>query len=70
VTFGFVDRQATATERHCQWGRVAGAHVKRVVRHAYPDGVVGEFELEAVPRDGEVKVVVRDFGQGIQPSLR
>jgi anti-sigma regulatory factor (Ser/Thr protein kinase) len=40
-----------------------------VVRHAYPHGG-GEFELRACPQDEEVKVVVRDFGQGIRPTLR
>jgi stage II sporulation protein AB (anti-sigma F factor) len=37
-----------------------------VVRHAYPSGP-GSFELEARPVEGELVVVVRDFGQGMQP---
>jgi anti-sigma regulatory factor (Ser/Thr protein kinase) len=47
-----------------------------VVRHAYPSEP-GSFELEARPVEGELVVVVRDFGQGMQaripegkPSLR
>jgi anti-sigma regulatory factor (Ser/Thr protein kinase) len=47
-----------------------------VVRHAYPSEP-GSFEVEASPVEGELAVVVRDFGQGLQaripegePSLR
>lgn len=47
-----------------------------VVRHAYPSGH-GTFELEARPVEGDVEVVVRDFGEGMraripegEPSLR
>jgi anti-sigma regulatory factor (Ser/Thr protein kinase) len=47
-----------------------------VVRHAYPSEP-GSFEVEASPVEGELAVVVRDFGQGMQaripegePSLR
>ena len=47
-----------------------------VVRHAYPSEA-GSFELEASPVEGELVIVVRDFGQGMQaripegePSLR
>jgi serine/threonine-protein kinase RsbW len=36
-----------------------------VVRHAYP-GVRGTFEVEAVPRDNVLAVVVRDFGTGMR----
>jgi anti-sigma regulatory factor (Ser/Thr protein kinase) len=36
-----------------------------VVRHAYPSGP-GTFELEARPVEGELAVVVRDFGRGMQ----
>jgi anti-sigma regulatory factor (Ser/Thr protein kinase) len=47
-----------------------------VVRHAYPSGA-GTFELEAGAVEGDVEVVVRDFGAGIrvgtpeaEPSMR
>jgi anti-sigma regulatory factor (Ser/Thr protein kinase) len=47
-----------------------------VVCHAYPSEP-GSFEIEARPIEGELSVVVRDFGQGMQarisegePSLR
>jgi anti-sigma regulatory factor (Ser/Thr protein kinase) len=47
-----------------------------VVRHAYRSKA-GSFEVEARPVEGELVVVVRDFGQGMQaripegePSLR
>jgi serine/threonine-protein kinase RsbW len=47
-----------------------------VVRHAYPAGH-GRFEVEAFRADGQLWIVVRDFGQGMQaevesgePSLR
>ena len=36
-----------------------------VVRHAYPSGP-GTFELEARPVEGELAVVVRDFGRGMR----
>jgi serine/threonine-protein kinase RsbW len=36
-----------------------------VVRHAYP-GVPGTFEVEAVPQDDALAVVVRDFGTGMR----
>jgi serine/threonine-protein kinase RsbW len=39
-----------------------------VVRHAYPDGV-GRFEVEAFPEEGELAVLVRDFGTGMQPTV-
>jgi anti-sigma regulatory factor (Ser/Thr protein kinase) len=39
-----------------------------VVRHAYP-AEPGIFELEARPIEGELAVVVRDFGQGMQARL-
>jgi anti-sigma regulatory factor (Ser/Thr protein kinase) len=37
-----------------------------VVVHAYEDGA-GPLEVEAVPEDSELTVVVRDFGAGIRP---
>jgi anti-sigma regulatory factor (Ser/Thr protein kinase) len=40
-----------------------------VVRHAYPRGG-GDFELEAVAKQDELEVVVRDSGQGLSPRLR
>jgi anti-sigma regulatory factor (Ser/Thr protein kinase) len=47
-----------------------------VVRHAYPSGT-GTFDLEARAVEGNVEVVVRDFGEGMraripegEPSLR
>jgi serine/threonine-protein kinase RsbW len=36
-----------------------------VVRHAYPD-VSGIFEVEAVPRENVLAIVVRDFGTGMR----
>jgi anti-sigma regulatory factor (Ser/Thr protein kinase) len=36
-----------------------------VVRHAYP-GVPGIFEVEAIPQDNVLAVVVRDFGTGMR----
>jgi anti-sigma regulatory factor (Ser/Thr protein kinase) len=39
-----------------------------VVRHAYPEGE-GRFEVEASPEDGELEIVVRDFGAGLRPTL-
>jgi anti-sigma regulatory factor (Ser/Thr protein kinase) len=39
-----------------------------VVRHAYPSET-GSFELEAHPVEGELAVVVRDFGQGMQARI-
>jgi serine/threonine-protein kinase RsbW len=39
-----------------------------VVRHAYPSGP-GSFELEALPVEGELSVVIRDFGQGMQARI-
>jgi serine/threonine-protein kinase RsbW len=40
------------------------------VVHAYPNGL-GEnavFEVEADPGDGELLVIVRDYGRGISPN--
>ncbi|HVD40060.1 MAG TPA: ATP-binding protein [Solirubrobacterales bacterium] len=39
-----------------------------VVRHAYPEGE-GRFEVEASPEEGELEIVVRDFGAGLRPTL-
>ena len=39
-----------------------------VVRHAYPSAP-GDFELEASSIEGELAVVVRDFGQGMRPTI-
>jgi anti-sigma regulatory factor (Ser/Thr protein kinase) len=39
-----------------------------VVRHAYPSEP-GSFELEADPVEGELAVVIRDFGQGMQARI-
>jgi anti-sigma regulatory factor (Ser/Thr protein kinase) len=39
-----------------------------VVRHAYPSEA-GSFELEAHPVEGELAVVVRDFGQGMKERI-
>jgi hypothetical protein len=38
-----------------------------VVVHAYPEGQTGLLEVEAVPDQGGLTVVVRDFGRGISP---
>jgi len=38
-----------------------------VVVHAYPDGDPGLLEVEAVPEQDGLTVVVRDFGMGIRP---
>lgn len=38
-----------------------------VVVHAYPDGQPGPLEVEAVPEDAGLTVVVRDAGAGIRP---
>jgi hypothetical protein len=38
-----------------------------VVVHAYPAGETGLLEIEAVPDQGGLTVVVRDFGRGISP---
>jgi anti-sigma regulatory factor (Ser/Thr protein kinase) len=38
-----------------------------VVVHAYPDERPGPLEVEALPEDGGLTVVVRDYGSGIQP---
>ncbi len=38
-----------------------------VVVHAYPDGDPGLLELEAIPEQDGLTVVVRDFGMGIRP---
>jgi serine/threonine-protein kinase RsbW len=40
-----------------------------VVLHAYPDRG-GSFELEAFSEEGELAIVVRDFGTGLWPDLR
>jgi serine/threonine-protein kinase RsbW len=40
-----------------------------VVRHAYPDGG-GSFDVEALADGETLTIVVRDFGQGIQPRFR
>jgi serine/threonine-protein kinase RsbW len=40
-----------------------------VVRHAYPEGG-GNFDVEALADRGALTVVIRDFGQGIQPRFR
>lgn len=39
-----------------------------VVRHAYPGGS-GRFVVEASAADGELAVVVRDFGQGLRARI-
>jgi serine/threonine-protein kinase RsbW len=39
-----------------------------VVRHAYPRGG-GDFELETIPKQGELEIVVRDSGEGLTPKL-
>jgi anti-sigma regulatory factor (Ser/Thr protein kinase) len=38
-----------------------------VVVHAYPDDRPGPLEVEAIPEDDGLTVVVRDYGMGIQP---
>jgi anti-sigma regulatory factor (Ser/Thr protein kinase) len=38
-----------------------------VVVHAYPAGAVGLLEIEAIPEQEGLTVVVRDFGMGIRP---
>jgi len=40
------------------------------VVHAYPNGlgVSAVFEVEADPGDGELLVIVRDYGRGISPN--
>jgi anti-sigma regulatory factor (Ser/Thr protein kinase) len=38
-----------------------------VVVHAYPDGHNGPLEVEAVPEQEGLTVIVRDFGTGIRP---
>jgi anti-sigma regulatory factor (Ser/Thr protein kinase) len=38
-----------------------------VVVHAYPEGSPGPLEVEALPENGGLTIVVRDFGSGIQP---
>lgn len=40
-----------------------------VVRHAYPDGP-GNFEVEASRTGGNLSIVIRDFGVGMQPRVR
>jgi anti-sigma regulatory factor (Ser/Thr protein kinase) len=39
-----------------------------VVRHAYPGGS-GQFEVEACRVDGQLSMVVRDFGEGMQAGV-
>jgi anti-sigma regulatory factor (Ser/Thr protein kinase) len=39
-----------------------------VVRHAYPSAV-GVFELEVEPIEGELSIVVRDFGRGMPAPI-
>jgi anti-sigma regulatory factor (Ser/Thr protein kinase) len=38
-----------------------------VVVHAYPEGEAGLLEVDALPDQGGLTVVVRDFGRGISP---
>src|SRR3954469_6036495 len=40
------------------------------VVHAYPNGLGGSavFEVEADPGEGELVVIVRDYGRGISPN--
>jgi serine/threonine-protein kinase RsbW len=38
-----------------------------VVVHAYPDGREGPMEVAASMRDGQLTVLVRDWGPGIRP---
>ncbi len=40
-----------------------------VVRHGYP-GAEGSFDLEALPEDDSLTIVVRDFGAGMRPLVR
>ncbi|HEU4463384.1 MAG TPA: ATP-binding protein [Solirubrobacterales bacterium] len=37
------------------------------IKHAYGDSPVGSLEVEAHTEDGELCLVVRDFGSGIGP---
>jgi len=39
-----------------------------VVRHAYPSGV-GRYEVEAHRAAGELAIIVRDFGVGVQGRI-
>jgi anti-sigma regulatory factor (Ser/Thr protein kinase) len=41
-----------------------------VVRHAYPRGADGVFDLDASIDDGDVVVRLRDYGLGIRPYAR
>lgn len=41
-----------------------------VVRHAYPRGGEGTFEVEAAADEGELAVTIRDFGGGFRPTMR
>jgi serine/threonine-protein kinase RsbW len=49
---------------------VVGEACSNVVRHAYPDEDRGRFEVEAAALDGDLVVVVRDFGRGMRPQIR
>ena len=39
-----------------------------VVRHAYPRGAEGVFDLDASVDDGQFVVHLRDYGRGLRPS--
>jgi serine/threonine-protein kinase RsbW len=72
-----VIRQAVAA--HAEQLGIAGSRIAdlktvvseacaNVVLHAYEDpGKPGPLEVELVPGDGELSVVIRDFGGGIRP---
>ena len=40
-----------------------------VVRHAYPKGE-GAFEVQAYPLEGQLTIIVRDFGVGMRPAVQ
>ena len=37
------------------------------VKHAYGDSTAGSIEVEANVEDGELRLLIRDFGSGIGP---
>jgi serine/threonine-protein kinase RsbW len=65
---GRAERLGMAAERIDDLKTVVSEACANVVLHAYDDPAQpGSLEVDVVPEEDEVGVVVRDFGRGIRP---
>lgn len=57
-----------AEERLADLKTIISEACTNVVRHAYADEVGGRVEVELIPKDQELTVIVRDWGTGLCPQ--